>query len=264
MYSRKPFPANRQPVRAILLALLTLASGLLPCPAQAQDKAAGVPSSFKNEREKAGYAFGMNLGLGWKKEGVDMDADAIARGLKDVQAGGPTLLTATEITQTLNKLARDVRLIQRQRRDQTAETNRSQGTTFLEHNQTSAGVVTLPSGLQYKVIAKGAGESPVLTNWVSLKVRGTRINGAEFETSYGYPEPNSYSLGSVIPAWAEALQQMKPGAEWQLFVPPNLAFGKDGSHTVGPNETLIYDLTLVSVFTGPAKDIRTAQAPDQD
>jgi FKBP-type peptidyl-prolyl cis-trans isomerase len=244
--------------------LAAVAFGLLVCSAVAQDKPVEPKPLFKDAREKASYAFGMNLGRGWKKSGVDLDPEVVARALKDALGNGPTLLTETEMNQTLTKFTRELRLVQRQRHDLVAEENRKQGAAFLERNKSGEGVVSLPSGLQYKVLAEGTGQSPALTNWVSLKFRGTRIDGTQFETSYGYPKPNSYSMSAVLPAWVEALQRMKPGSEWRLFVPSELAYGKEGSHVAGPNETVIYDLQLVAVLNTSPKDIRTQIPPDND
>lgn len=247
-----------------LLSLGLLFLLCLVCAGTAQTPPAAVNGPFKNEREKASYAFGMNIGRGWKKGGIEMDPEALARGVKDALAGGPTLLTETEMNQMLARFTRDLRYFQRQHHDQLAEKNRREGEAFLERNRTFPGVVSLPSGLQYQVLAQGTGQSPTATNWVSLKLRGTRIDGTECETSYGYPRANSFCAGALIPAWAEAVQLMRPGARWRLFVPPSLAYGKEGSHYAGPDETIIYDLDLVAILDGPLKDIRTEIAPDND
>lgn len=245
------------------LGLLLLVSG-----AAAQDPHTAGAVPFKNERDKASYAFGMSIGRSWKESQVDLDPDVAARGLKDVLAGGSTLLTQAEMNETMAKFGREVRVLQQHHREQLAEENRRQGETFLAQNKTRPGVITLPSGLQYQVLAEGTGQSPDLTNWVKLKFKGSRINGAEVENSEAHPQANIFSLRGVIRGWTEALQLMKPGAKWRLVVPPSLAFGPSGSPQVGPDETLIYDLELVSVLSGrpqpTAEDIKNERDPDGD
>jgi FKBP-type peptidyl-prolyl cis-trans isomerase FklB len=158
--------------------------------------------------------------------------------------------------------------VQQKRREQVAEENRRQGEAFLERNKTNPGVVCLPGGLQYQVVADGKGQSPDLTNWVNLKFRGTRINGTEFDASDPHAETRIFAMRGIIRAWQDALQLMKPGAKWRLFVPPSLAYGKEGSPAAGPNETLIYDLELVSILPGQpqptAEDIKNERDPDGD
>jgi FKBP-type peptidyl-prolyl cis-trans isomerase FklB len=210
----------------------------------------------------------MNIGRGLKAGQVDLDTELVVQGLKDSLAEGKARLTEAEMSETLAKFGQELRVVQQHRRTQLAEENLRQGELFLAQNKTNPGVVSLPSGLQYKVIKPGTGQSPDLTNWVSLKFRGTRINGAEFDKSDTHPRANIFCLGSVIQGWAEALQQMQPGARWQLFVPASLAYGRDGSPAVGPNETLIYDLELASILPGPPpptpEDIKNERDPNGD
>ena len=161
-----------------------------------------------------------------------------------------------------------MRALQQERRDKDAVENSRRGEAFLAQNKTNQGVATLPGGLQYKVIAQGSGQSPDLTNWVNLKFRGTRIDGSEFDVSDPHPEARIFSMRGVIQGWQDALQMMKPGGKWRLFVPSSLAYGSDGSPTAGPNETLIYDLELVSVLPGQppptAEDLKNEREPDGD
>ena len=233
----------------------------------AQTQNNGENAAFKNARDQASYAFGMNIGRGWKEGQLDLNSAAVIQGLQDALAG-QTLLTEAEMRATLAKFGRDLQVIQQQRREQLAETNRLAGEAFLSSNKTNQDVVCLPDGLQYKIIAPGKGTSPDLTNWVTLKYRGTRLNGTEFERSPMSSPANNFSLHNVIQGWSEALQKMKPGAKWQLFVPPSLAYGKDGSPEAGPNETVIYELELVSILPGPpqptAEDLKNERDPNGD
>jgi FKBP-type peptidyl-prolyl cis-trans isomerase len=245
---------------AIFLGLVLAAVG--------QDHPIAGNGVFKDGRDKASYAFGMNLGRGWKDSQVDLNPEMIAQGLKDTLAGGSKLMTEPEVTQALAKFGQELRILQQRHSDQVAEENLRQGQSFLTRNKTLPGVVNLPSGLEYKIIVQGTGASPALTNWVKVEYRGTRIDGVEFESSAAHPEASIFGLGSVTQGWAEALQMMQLGAEWRLFVPPSLAYGRDGAPRVGPNETLIYDLKLVSILPGQpqptAEDIKNERATSDD
>ncbi len=126
-----------------------------------------------------------------------------------------------------------------------AEENKAKGEAFLAQNKTKQGVVSLPCGLQYKIIADGTGASPEPGNFVMLKYRGTRIDGAVFDTS---DQPSVFAMGGIMKGWSEALEQMKPGSKWQLFIPPEDGYGGDGGPRVGPNETVVYELELVKVL----------------
>ena len=123
----------------------------------------------------------------------------------------------------------------------------NEATTFLEHNKQQPGVITLASGLQYKVIQEGNGVSPGPTDLVTVHYRGRLINGTEFDSSYQRGTPATFAVNAVIAGWTEALQLMKPGAQWTLFIPPELAYGSRGAgHLIGPNEALIFDVELLA------------------
>ena len=129
-----------------------------------------------------------------------------------------------------------------------AEANRQKGEAFLVENQKKEGVITLPSGLQYKVIEEGTGESPKPNDTVVTHYRGTLIDGKEFDSSYRRGEPASFPVNRVIAGWTEALQLMKVGAKWQLFIPPELAYGERGAgRAIGPNAALIFEIELVEI-----------------
>jgi len=129
-----------------------------------------------------------------------------------------------------------------------SEKNKADGEKFLAENAKKAGVKVLPSGLQYKVITTGTGKSPKATDTVTTQYKGTLIDGTEFDSSYKRGEPATFPVSGVIPGWTEALQLMKEGAKWQLFLPPNLAYGERGAgRDIGPNSTLIFEVELISV-----------------
>lgn len=231
-----------------------LAAGLLGGLVRAEDKAA-----FKDPKEKSSYSIGANWGNGLKRQEVDVDLDAIIRGLKDGMAG-QSLLTDQELRESLNALSQELRAKAEEKRKQLSEKNKLEGEKFLAENKTKPGVITLPSGLQYKILAEGSGESPKSNDVVTANYRGTLIDGTEFDSSDKNGQPLVRPANMLIKGWTEALQLMKPGAKWQLFVPPDLAYGERGAgQQIGPNATLIFDMELVS-FKPPAPPPAVAPA----
>jgi FKBP-type peptidyl-prolyl cis-trans isomerase FklB len=182
-----------------------------------------------NLKDKVSYSIGMDIGNNLKKQSVDVDVDILAKGVKDALAGGETLLTGEEVRETLVALQQELRAKALERRKQDAENNKKEGEAFLAGNKTKEGVVSLPSGLQYKILRSGDGPSPKGTDTVETNYRGTLINGTEFDSSY------------------KRGQLMKVGDKWQLFVPPELAYGERGAGPIGPNSTLIFEVELLSI-----------------
>jgi FKBP-type peptidyl-prolyl cis-trans isomerase FklB len=208
--------------------------------------AEGAP--LKDNKEKFSYALGMSLGNNLRRSGIpldEIDPNAIMEGVKEGYDLSKARLTESE--------ARDVIMsTQREARTRLAEKNKKEGEKFLEENKKKEGVVTLPSGLQYKVIAEGSGDSPKPDDMVTVNYRGTLVDGTEFDSSYKRGQPAKFGVNGVIKGWSEALQLMKPGAKWQLFIPPELAYGERGSGlAIGPNSTLIFDVELLSVEQRP-------------
>jgi FKBP-type peptidyl-prolyl cis-trans isomerase len=207
----------------------------------AEDKPA-----FKDPKEKASYSIGANWGSSLKRQEVEVDLEAIIKGLRDGLAG-KSVLTEPELREALTALNQEIRAKMEEKRKHLAETNKQEGEKFLAENKTKAGVITLPSGLQYKVLAEGSGESPKSNDVVTANYRGTLIDGTEFDSSAKSGQPLVRPANMLIKGWTEALQLMKPGAKWQLFIPPDLAYGERGSSAqIGPNATLIFEMELVS------------------
>ena len=216
--------------------------------------------TLKTQKEKASYALGMNMGSNLKRQGVQghVDPAIAARGFKDALAGNKSLLTDDETRTVLMQLQTDVRQEQ-QVKAQAAEAaahavgapNRKAGEEFLAANKTKEGVVTLPSGLQYKILKQGDGPKPTAADTVTCNYRGTLLNGTEFDASEKHGGPASFPLGRVIKGWTEALQLMPVGSKWQLFIPPDLAYGDAAPAEIGPGRTLIFEVELVSI--GEAK-----------
>jgi len=200
-------------------------------------------------KDKLSYWFGQQFGQEFRKniddyvtqKELDLNQEQLAKGVEDALLRNPSLLTEDEIKSVL------MRLQQEQYVKYLTAKNLKEGQAFLAENQKKEGVVTLPSGLQYKVIRKGTGKTPKDTDSVTTHYRGTFIDGKEFDSSYERNKPATFDVNGVIKGWIEALQLMKEGAKWQLFIPADLAYGKTGRPGIAPNSTLIFDLELLSV-----------------
>lgn len=203
---------------------------------------------FKGEKEKLGYSIGMDIGETLKRQGIELDADSLTKGLKDAYTGGKTLLTEEEARTEIQEYQKKMMEKQAEAMKKQAEKNKAEGDAFLAENAKKDGVKTLPSGLQYRVITPGTGKTPTAADSVTTHYRGTLIDGTEFDSSYKRGEPATFPVSGVIPGWTEALQLMKEGAKWQLFLPPSLAYGERGvGRDIGPNATLIFDVELLKV-----------------
>jgi FKBP-type peptidyl-prolyl cis-trans isomerase FklB len=217
--------------------------------------------TLKTQKDKASYAVGLNVGrnLGAQlhQQAVELDQAILLRGMKDALAGGKTLLTDDEVKAALGQLQAEVRTrqqekmkVEQEKMEVAAKENKKEGTEFLEANKTKEGVVTLPSGLQYKILTEGTGPKPAATDTVSCNYRGTLLNGTEFDSSYKRGQPLSIQVTGVIKGWTEALQLMPVGSKWQLFIPSDLAYGDRGADPrsgIGPGATLIFEVELLSI-----------------
>ena len=210
--------------------------------------AADAPE-LKGDKEKLSYSIGMDIGANLKRGSVEVDPDMLAKGLKDSYGGGKTLLTEEEARQAIMAFQKIMTEKKAETMRKLGEKNKAEGEKFLAENAKKEGVKTLPSGLQYKEIAPGTGKSPKTIDTVTTHYKGTLIDGTEFDSSYKSGQPATFELsGGVIPGGIEALQLMKEGAKWQLFVPSNLAYGERGRRPlIGPNATLIFEMELISV-----------------
>jgi FKBP-type peptidyl-prolyl cis-trans isomerase len=204
--------------------------------------------TLKTDKDKESYAIGMNIGATMRRQSVDVDPAILARGLKDALAGGKTLLTEDEAKAVMTSLQAQVRKTQEEKAQVAADTNKKEGEAFLAENKTKEGVVALPSGLQYKVLTEGTGPKPTANNSVVCNYRGTLLNGTEFDSSYKHGQPITIPVGRVIKGWSEALQLMPVGSKWQLFIPPDLAYGPRGAgNDIGPNATIVFEVELISI-----------------
>ena len=208
-----------------------------------------TPLALKTQKDKASYAIGLNIGRSLHKDSVEIDPAVFARGLKDGVAGGKSLLTDDEIKATMTALQADVNKRQGEKMQQQGEANKKAGEAFLAANKTKEGVVTLPSGLQYKILKAGTGPKPTASDSVVCNYKGTLLDNTEFDSSYKRGQPATFPVGGVIKGWTEALQLMPVGSKWQLFIPGDLAYGQRGGPTpaIGPNAALIFEVELLSI-----------------
>ena len=214
--------------------------------------AAPAPLVLKTQQEKASYAIGANIGRGMKKDGVQIDSRVLSRGISDALAGRKLAMTDEEMQAALTTLQAEVRKKLEAEAAAAAAANKAAGDQFLAANKTKEGVVTLPSGLQYKILKAGTGPKPTAADQVECNYKGTLVDGTEFDSSYKRGQPATFPVGQVIKGWTEALQLMPVGSKWELFVPSNLAYGERGAgqrgaDVIGPNSTLIFEVELLSI-----------------
>jgi len=225
--------------RVMVAALFVLAAG----PAGAQEKPA-----LKDQKEKISYIIGMDIGGNFKKQSIDIDPDIMARGIKDGFSGAKPLLSEQEAREVMTAFDKEMKVKQEAAQKAAGEKNKKEGEVFLAENKKKEGVKILPSGLQYKVIKPGTGKKPAATDTVTTHYKGTLIDGTEFDSSYKRGKPATFPVNGVIPGWTEALQLMEEGAQWQLFIPSNLAYGERGAgRVIGPHATLIFEVELISI-----------------
>ncbi len=203
---------------------------------------------LKTQKDKASYAIGLDMGNSLKANGIDVNADVLFKGIKDAMSGNKPLLTEQEIKETIVGLQKELQAKQQEKMKVLGEKNKKEGEAFLAENKKKDGVITLASGLQYKITKSGSGKTPKATDTVTVNYRGTLIDGTEFDSSIKRGQPATFPVNGVIPGWTEALQLMKEGAKWQLFIPSNLAYGERGAGTlIGPNAVLIFEVELLSI-----------------
>jgi FKBP-type peptidyl-prolyl cis-trans isomerase FklB len=208
-----------------------------------------APLALKTQKDKASYAIGLNIGKSMHKDSVDVDTAILLRGLKDGLAGSKPLLTDEEARASMVALQTDLRKKQEEKMLIQGEANKKAGEAFLAENKTKDGVVTLPSGLQYKILTEGTGPKPTATDTVVCNYKGALLDNTEFDSSYKRGQPATFPLSNVINGWKEALQLMPVGSKWQLFIPSDLAYGARGGPGggIGPNATLVFEVELMSI-----------------
>jgi len=199
-------------------------------------------------KEKISYCIGFETGKNLKRQFVDMAIPLLIQGFSDAAMDAEPQLKKEEMTSLMQLLQQQIQEQQKKFLQQLAEENRKEGEAFLVSNKEKEGVKILPSGLQYKVLKSGNGAHPTFLDTVTVHYRGTFIDGNEFDSSYARGQPQAFPLNRVIPGWTEALQKMKVGDRWQLFIPPYLAYGEAGfNNMIPPNATLIFEMELLAI-----------------
>ena len=222
-----------------LFALIILIA-LMAGPVMAQD--------VTSDKGKLSYAVGWDIGEDIKRRGAEFDVETIISAVRDSAAGKDPQVPAEDMVAMLAELQKKVRQEQAEAFQKLSDENQVQSEEFLAANIAKNGIVALPSGIQYRVIEEGEGARPDMDSAVKVHYRGSKTNGHEFDSSFARGVPEEFTVSSVLKGWQEVLPLMKTGATWQIFVPPELAFGARGNPPVGPNEALVFDLKLVEII----------------
>lgn len=221
------------------------AAGILLLAAQAS---AADETVLKSREDKISYGIGVDMARDFKRQGIEVNVDMLMKGMKDGQEGKNVLMTDEDLRTTLNAYQAELKQKQEQARKTAAENNKKLGDAFLAENKTKEGVVTLPSGLQYKIIKKGDGKLPTITDTVECNYRGTLVDGTEFDSSAKRGQPLTIKVQEGIPGWREAMLLMPIGSKWQLFIPPELAYGDTGAGNIlGPSQTLLMEVEVLAI-----------------
>lgn len=223
---------------ALVLSIILL-SGV--CSAQ------GSPE-LKDPKDRESYSLGYQFGQYLKLQGVDINLDVYTAAIKDALGGKEPLMSKDEIITTIRGVEQRVHETRQKELKEKAARNLQEGKAYLAENQKKKDVKTLPSGLQYKVLSAGSGKTPKVDDTVTVNYKGTLLDGTEFDSSYKRGQPTTIKVTDVIKGWAEALQLMKEGSKWQLFIPPDLAYGERAiGQIIPPNSTLIFEVELIGV-----------------
>ena len=210
--------------------------------------AATDAASLVTDKDKLSYSIGADLGKNFKNQGIDVNPEALAKGMQDGMSGAQLILTEQQMKDVLNKFQKDLMAKRSADFNKKADENKSKGEAFLSSNKTKTGVVVLPSGLQYKIIDAGTGAKPSKTDTVTVEYKGTLVDGTVFDSTEKTGKPATFQVSQVIPGWTEALQLMPAGSTWEIYVPSDLAYGpRSVGGPIGPNETLIFKIHLISV-----------------
>lgn len=220
-----------------------------PPPAAGGAPAASNPYSNKSAKEKASYAIGVNIARNLKQQpGLEIDTASVILGIQDGSAGAAMKLSDREMEEALQAMSAEVSKKAAAKQKEAGEANKKEGDAFLAANKSKEGVQVRPSGLQFKVLKEGNGAMPKATDTVKVHYRGTLINGKEFDSSFKRNEPATFPVNRVIPGWTEALQLMKVGSKYQLWIPSELAYKENGAGAdIGPNSTLIFEVELLAI-----------------
>ncbi len=226
-----------------LMILLASSALLFACQSNTQEKI-----TLKSFKDSVSYSIGTDIGKNFKHQELDIDTKILEQGIRDVLDSAKLQLSEDEMKGVMENFRKGIMAKQEEKMKAQTESNVKEGEAFLEENKKKEGVVTMPSGLQYKVIKNGTGPKPTAEQTVSVNYRGKFLDGKEFDNSYDRGEPVSFQVSGVIPGWTEALQLMSVGSKWELYIPSKLGYGTHGAgQVIPPNATLIFDVELLEI-----------------
>ncbi len=236
--------------------ILTIMSVLLVASISFAQKKTDKTPALKTKKEKVSYVVGYDLGskIGGdiKKQGLDFNIDAFVRGMKEAISGTKAVLPDSEMTTAMMAFQQEMMEKQQAAAAAAGEAKQKEADAFFALNAKKDSVKVLPSGMQYKILREGTGAMPTANDTVTTHYRGSLLNGKVFDESYSRGEPISFPVTGVIKGWTEALQLMKVGSKWELYIPSSLAYGERGAgQMIGPNETLVFVVELLAVKAGP-------------
>ena len=207
-----------------------------------------LAQDVNSEKGKLSYAVGWDIGADIARRSTDFDVESLILAIRDVVGEKDPQVTPEEMRTLLTALQEKVRAEQVEQFRVLSEENLAASEAFLAANKSKTGIVALPSGVQYRIIEEGEGARPGLESKVSVHYRGSKLDGREFDSSFARGTPEEFTVNAVLKGWQEVLPLMKAGSTWQIFVPPELAFGARGNPPVGSNEALMFDLKLVEIL----------------
>jgi FKBP-type peptidyl-prolyl cis-trans isomerase FklB len=204
--------------------------------------------TLKTQKDKLSYSLGIDIAKTFKNQEIEVNPELLMKGLIDGLSGNKPLLTEEEMNEAFTTLQNDINTKNAERQAKLGVQNQKESDAFFAANKTKEGVITLPSGIQYKELTAGNGSKPTADDTVTVNYRCILLDGTEVDSSYMRGEPAKFTVSGVIPGWSEALQLMNVGAKWQLFIPPNLAYGANGAGSaIGPNMALTFEVELISI-----------------
>lgn len=209
----------------------------------------GCQKKLDDDKKKASYAIGQQIGSNLKNQSIEFDADVLAMSIKEASEGKESKLKPEEMQQALMKLQENLM----KKQGEAANKNKEDGAKFLEANKSQAGVKVTPSGLQYIVMTEGTGKTPTLKDTVKAHYKGTLVDGKQFDSSYDRGQPAEFPVEGVIKGWTEALQMMKVGGKMKLFIPAELGYGEAARPQIPANSVLVFEVELLDVIAANAK-----------
>ena len=229
-----------------LVFIIIIMIPVIGCSKQAQEKQA--PVTLNSEMDSLSYCIGMDIATNMKKQEIAITVASLLKGFEDAYNNQPTMIPAENSKDIIMAFQQKMSKVRAEKAQAEGEKNLQTGEAFLKENGAKPGVVTLPSGLQYKVVVDGKGKKPKLDDTVVVNYKGTLIDGKEFDSSYKRGEPASFQVSKVIKGWTEAIQLMSVGSKWELYIPADLAYGPRGAgQDIGPNSTLIFEVELLEI-----------------